>query len=138
MNFGNTKEIEELIIKIKDFFMTINDEEKKLNAKLIEKENIQIDLLHEIELAELNAIDFMKIAQRLKKNRHERRKVKDELAFINTLKGYTRKFTEKGIIAESEQLLKNIETYKKGLENRYYIPKVLDNLKCAKKELKER
>lgn len=134
MNFGNTKEIEELIIKVKDFFMTISDEEKKLNAELIEKENIQIDLLHEIELAELNAIDFMKVAQKLKKNRHERRKTKDELGFINTLKGYTRKFTEKGIIAESEQLLKNIETYKKGLENRYYIPKVLNNLKCAKKD----
>lgn len=134
MNYGDTKEVEELVTKIKDFFMTIGDTEKKLNAELIEKENIQIDLLHEIELAELNAIEFMKVAQKLKKNRHERRKVKDELAFINTLKGYTKKFTEKGIIAESEQLLKNIETYKKGLENRYYIPKVLSNLKCAKKD----
>lgn len=134
MKFENTKDIEEVIIKIKDFFMTIGEEEKKLNAELIEKENIQIDLLHEIELAELNAIDLMKVAQRIKKNRLERRKVKDELGLISTLKGYTKKFIEKGIIAESEQLLKNIETYKKGLENRYYIPKVLDNLKCARKD----
>lgn len=134
MNYGDTKEVEELITKIKDFFMTIGDTEKKLNTELIEKENIQIDLLHEIELAELNAIDLMKVAQRIKKNRLERRKVKDELAFISTLKGYTRKFTEKGIIAESEQLLKNIETYKNGLENRYYKPKVLENLKCVKKD----
>ena len=134
MEFKDTKEIEDLTKKIIDLFRTIDDKEKEANINLIEKENIQQDLLHEIELAELNAIEFMSIAKKIKKNRIERRLIKDELALIKTIKGYTRKFIEKGIIAESEQLLKNIDTYKKNLQNRSYVPKILENLKCAKKE----
>ena len=133
MEFKDTKEIEELTKNIIDLFKTIDDKEKEANINLIEKENIQQDLLHEIELAELNAIELMGVAKRIKKNRLERRLIKDELALIKTIKGYTRKFIEKGIIAESEQLLKNIDTYKKNLQNRCYIPKILENLKCTKK-----
>ena len=131
MEFKDTKEIEELTKNIIDLFKTIDDKEKEANINLIEKENIQQDLLHEIELAELNAIELMGVAKRIKKNRLERRLIKDELALIKTIKGYTRKFIEKGIIAESEQLLKNIDTYKKNLQNRCYVPKILENLLVA-------
>lgn len=133
MNCKSTKEVKELIGDIIDLFMNVGDTEKALMKEIEEKEDIQNDLLHELELAELNAIEQMAVSSRIKKNRKERRILKDQLAFVNTIKGYTRKFTEKGIIAESQQLLKNINSYEVMLNTRHYEPRILKDLKCSKK-----
>lgn len=37
------------------------------------------------------------------------------------------------ISAETSQVLKNIDTYKKNLETRAYKPRILENLKCVKR-----
>lgn len=133
MNFEDTKEAEEIFRKIHELIMSLAVEEKRLEKELQTQDDITQDLLHEIELADLNAIERTKVYGQLRKNRKDRRKIKDTIAFIETLKGYSRKFIEKGLLAETSQVLKNIDTYKKNLETRAYKPRILVNLKCVKR-----
>ncbi len=130
MRFESTDEAEKILAKLFDLIMSLSEEEKRLNKELKIQEDITQDLLHEIELANLNAIERMQIYNQLRKNRKERRKLKDILSFIGTLKGFERKFIEKGMLSETNQVLKNIEMYKSNLETRTYKHKVLENLKC--------
>ena len=133
MKFEDTKDIKMFVEEMQDFFNSLSDEEEKMNKELYKCNGIQDDLLHEIELADLNAIELMKVAKELKKNRLERRKIKNNLTLIGTLKPFNKRFIEKGILAETSQLIKNIDMYEKTLEERGYTPRVLENLKCAKK-----
>ena len=133
MKFENTKDIKMFIEEMLDFFNSLSDEEEHLNKELFRCNGIQDDLPHEIELADLNAIEIMKVAKDLKKNRLERRKIKNNLMLIGTLKLFNKRFVEKGILADATQLIKNIDMHEKALEERGYTPRVLDNLKCAKK-----
>ena len=135
MKFENTKDIKMFVEEIQDFFKSLSDEEENLNKELFRCNGIQDDLLHEIELADLNAIEIMKVAKDLKKNRLERRKIKNNLMLIGTLKPFNKRFIEKGILADTTQLIKNIEMHEKTLEQRKYTPRVLKNLKCAKEEV---
>ncbi len=132
MRFESTDEAEKILEKLYDLIMSLSEEEKRLDKELKVQEDITQDLLHEIELAKLSAIERMQVYNQLRKNRKERRKIKDNLNFIGTLKGFERKFIEKGMLAETNQVLKNIEMYKNNLETRTYTPKVLKNLKCTK------
>lgn len=132
MKFENTKEVKEILEIIYDMMMSLSVEEKNLEKELQIQEGIQEDLLHEIELAELNAIERTKVYCQLRKTRKERRKIKDSLKFIGTLKGYQRKFVEKGMLAETKQALKNIDMHNENLKSRIYKPRILENLKCIK------
>ena len=122
----------ELLENIKYFFYNIEEIEKKLNTDLRNKEYERDDLLHEIELSKLNAIEIMSTYKELEKILKERRILKDKISFINTLKPYVKKFVEKGICAETEIVVKNINTLKSNNEAREYTPRILKNLKCAK------
>ena len=132
MKFENTKEAKETLEKMYDIMMSIIPEEKRLEKELQIQDDITQDLLHEIELADLNAIERTRVYCQLRKNRKERRKIKDTLSFIGTLKGFHRKFVEKGMLAETNQVIKNIDTHNENLKTREYKAKVLENLKCAK------
>lgn len=132
MKFENTKDAKEVLEKVHDMMMSLSEEETKLEKELQIQEDIQQDLLHEIEISELNAIERMQIYSQLRKNRKERRKIKDTLGYIGTLKGFQRKFLEKGMLAETKQVLKNIDMHNENIETRGYKPRVLENLKCAK------
>lgn len=55
----------ELLENIKYFFYNIEEIEKKLNTDLRNKEYERDDLLHEIELSKLNAIEIMMKRQKL-------------------------------------------------------------------------
>ena len=109
----------ELLENIKYFFYNIEEIEKKLNIDLRNKEYERDDLLHEIELSKLNAIEIMAVYKKLE--------------LVSTIKPYTSKFITKGICAETDTTIKNIETLKRNQENRQYTPRVLQDLKCAKK-----
>ena len=135
MKFENTKDAKEVLEKVHDMMMSLSEEENKLEKELQIQEDIQQDLLHEIEMAELNAIERMQIYNQLRKNRKnrkERRIIKDTLGYIGTLKGFQRKFLEKGMLAETKQVLKNIDMHNENIKTRRYKPRVLENLKCAK------
>lgn len=127
----------DLLGNIRYFFLNIEETEKKLNTELYTKEGERDDLLHEIELSKLNAIEIMSTYKRLEKVLQERRNIKNKLDLINTVKPYASKFITKGICAETETTIRNIETLKSNQENRQYTPRVIKDLKCAKKKKEE-
>ena len=90
-------------------------------------------MLHEIELSDLNIGERASIYKKLKTVLQERRVIKDKIDLINTIKPYESKFITKGICAETDATIKNIETLRNNQENRKYTPRILKNLKCAKR-----
>jgi hypothetical protein len=137
MIIENMQQTIDLLNNIKDFFYNIEEIEKKLNTELYNKEGERDDLLHEIELSDLNIGERASTYKKLKKVLQERRIIKDKIELINTIKPYTSKFITKGICAETDATIKNIETLKSNQENRQYTPRVIKDLKCAKKKKEE-
>lgn len=134
MIIENMQQTIDLLNNIKDFFYNIEEIEKKLIAELYNKEGERDDLLHEIELSDLNIGERASTYKKLKMVLQERRIIKDKIELVNTIKPYTSKFITKGICAETDVTIKNIETLKSNQENRQYTPRVIKDLKCAKKK----
>lgn len=132
MQLDNMEEVKILMLEIENLFMNLDDKKKEIENAIEVKEAEQRDYLHELELAKLNGIEIMQVAKELIKTRKARRVLKDKLELINTIKGYTDKFINKGIIAETRQAIQNIDTLKSNHETREYTPRVVKNLKCAK------
>lgn len=122
---------EEFLIQMKNFFENIDDLKKTLEEQIKEREYARNDLLHELELANLNAVEMSKVAKELKEILKERRVFKDELAKVMTLKGFTDKYNNKLIVGDIINVLKNLKTLKSNNENRTYTPRRMTNLKCA-------
>lgn len=138
MQIDDMGETLKLLDNIRYFFKNIDDVDKKLQTALYNKELERDDLLHEVELSTLNAIERMKIYSRLEKTLQERRVIKDKIELINTLKPYTTKYIMKGILGETGITIQNVETLQRNHETRQYTPRILKDLKCAKrKETKE-
>lgn len=138
MQLDNMEEVKLLLLDIEDLFTNLDEYKKDLENQICKKEAEQEDYLHELELAKLNGIEIMKVSNALIKARKERRILKDKLELVKTIKGYTDKYITKGIVAETRQAISNIDTLKKNFETREYNPKVVKELKCArKKETKE-
>lgn len=97
----------ELLENIKYFFYNIEEIEKKLNIDLRNKEYERDDLLHEIELSKLNAIEIMAVYKKLEKVLQERRITKDR---IGNLKEFTpNNRSEVYIVAETLEYLEFVE-----------------------------
>ena len=64
----------------------------------------------------------------------ERRKYKDELAKVMTLKGFTDKYNNKLIVGDIMLALKNLRTLKSNNETRTYNPRRITNLKCTEEK----
>lgn len=122
---------EMFLTQMKQFFEGVDSLKQNLTEEVQKTDFITQDLLHELELGNLNAVEMMAIAKQLKEVRIERRKHKDELARVNTLKGFTDKYNNKLIVGDIVQLLKNLRTLENNKNTRTYNPKVLENLKCA-------
>lgn len=137
MQIDNMKDTLELLNNINYFFRNIDEIDKKLQSDLYNKEGERDDLLHEIELSKLNAIERMQTYSNLETVLKERRIIKDKMDLISTIKPYTTKYIMKGIFAETDTVIKNIKTLKSNQENRQYTPRVLKDLKCAKKKKEE-
>lgn len=133
MQLDNMEEVKRLLQDIENLFMNLDDYKKELESQISIKEAEQEDYLHELELGKLNGIEIMKVSNALIKTRKERRVLKDKLDLIKTLKGYVDEYIKKGIIAQTRQVITNIDTLKSNLESREYTPKVIKELKCAKK-----
>lgn len=122
---------EEFLIEMKSFFENIDKLKIDLENQIREIDLARNDLLHELELANLNAVEITKVATTLKKVLKERRKYKDELAKVMTLKGFTDKYNNKLIVGDIINVLKNLKILKQNTENRTYKPRRVENLKCA-------
>ena len=122
---------EEFLIQMKNFFEGIDKLKVDLEQDIHEKEMARNDLLHELELGNLNAVEMTQVAKALKEVLQERRKSKDELNKVMTLKGFTDKYNNKLITGDIIQVIKNLRTLKSNQENRVYKARVITNLKCA-------
>lgn len=125
---------EEFLIEMKNFFENIDTLKTDLENQVRETEFARNDLLHELELANLNAVEMMKVARTLKSVLKERRKYKDELAKVMTLKGFTDKYNNKLIVGDIILVLKNLRTLKSNNETRTYTPRRITNLKCTEEK----
>ena len=134
MQLDNIEEVKALLLDMENLFLNLENIKKELEDQINIKEAEQEDYLHELELAKLNGIEIMKVSNVLIKTRKDRRKLKDKLEVIKTLKGYTDKFINKGIISETRQAISNIDTLKSNQESREYTPRIVKDLKCAKKK----
>lgn len=134
MQLDNMEEVKKAIADFKSIFTSIYDVKKDLEDQLSIKDDETTDYLHELELGNLNAIEVMATAKRLINSRKERRIIKEKLELINTTKGFVDNYIVKGIVGELEQVEKNLDTLKRNQENRQYTPRILKDLKCAKKK----
>ncbi len=137
MKIDDIEESKILLLEMEELFESLDDVKKELETKIDLKGAEQEDYLHELELAKLNGREIIKVANALIKTRKERRQLKDKLELVNTLKGYTDKYITKGIIADTRQAISNIDTLKSNQETREYTPRVIKDLKCAKKKKEE-
>lgn len=130
-NKNNMSDEEEFLIKMKNFFENIDKLKKDLEGEISRVELERNDLLHELELGNLNAVELTKVAVVLRDVLKERRQYKDELAKVMTLKGFTDKYNNKLIIGDILQVLKNLKTLKQNKETRTYTPRVIKKMKCV-------
>ena len=122
---------EELLINMKNFFENIDKLKTDLEQEIKRVEMERNDMLHELELGNLNAVELTKVAVTLKDILKERRKYKDELTKVMTLKGFTDKYNNKLIVGDIVQVLKNLRTLEKNNAERQYNPRVIQDLKCV-------
>lgn len=122
---------EEFLISMKNFFENIDKLKADLEQEIKRVEMERNDMLHELELGNLNAIELTKVAVTLRDILKERRKYKDELAKVMTLKGFTDKYNNKLIVGDIIQVLKNLRTLEKNNAERQYNPRVIKDLKCV-------
>ncbi len=134
MQLDNMEEVKKVITDFKSIFTNIYDVKKELEDQLSIKDDETTDYLHELELGNLNAIEVMATAKKLIHSRKERRIIKEKLELIKTTKGFVDNYIVKGIVGDLEQVVENIDTLKRNQENRQYTPRILKDLKCAKKK----
>ena len=126
-------EVESLLKDMITLFEKIGNVQNNLEEEIRRTDSATQDLLHELELGNLDGVEMMKVAKQLKEIRQERRKYKDELAKVEKIKAFTDKYNRKFITNDIKLLLKDLKTLKYNNENREYTPRILENLKCAKK-----
>ena len=124
---------EEILKIMKDFFEGIDIEHSNLLQELSNKEAEQQDLLHELELNKLNAVEITKVAIDLKKVRKERRVIKNDIERVKTIKNFTDKYNNKFIVNEIKTLIKELYKLQKRQNNRQYEPRVLKDRKIGEK-----
>lgn len=102
--------IEDLLRQMLNFFQNIDKRMSELSVQQSKWDSIQDEFLHYIENHNMNAVKSCKIIKQLKYVRNERRKVKNEIDVIRSLKAtfvdkYNNKFIEKDLI----QAIKNLK-----------------------------
>lgn len=112
--------VEEVLKIILKFFQNIEERMKELSEQQSIYDTKQDEILHYVEIHNLNAAQSCKLIKELKKVRKERRAVKDEIGIITSIKDsfvdkYKNKFIERDVI----QALKNL----KEVETRQNNPK---------------
>ena len=108
--------------------------ESQLKSDEIRLNNEQQDLLHEIELSNLNAVELTQVATRLRKLRKDRRIVKDKLEYIRTLRTFTDKYNNNfKTYVDITNVKKQLEILEKEHATRIYKPRVLKDLKVSEK-----
>lgn len=124
---------EEILKIMKDFFEGIDIEHSNLLQELSNKEAEQQDLLHELKLNNLNAVEITKVAIDLKKVRKERRAIKNDIERVKIIKNFTDKYNNKFIVNEIKTLIKELYKLQKRQNNRQYETRILKDRKIGEK-----
>lgn len=124
-------EINDFLVDMKNFFENADDIKKSLEAHISEVELARNDLLHELELGNLNGAQQLKLTKKLKEVLIERRQYKDELQKVLIIKTFTDKYNNKLIVGDILRLIKSLKTVEYNQTTRKYTPRVVENLKCA-------
>lgn len=125
---------EEILKIMKSFFEGIEEEHSNLLQELTNKEAEQQDLLHELELNNLNAVEITKVAIDLKRVRKERRVIKNDIERVKMIKNFTDKYNNKFIGNEIKVLIKELYKLQKRQNNRQYEPRILKDRKIGEKD----
>lgn len=125
---------EEILKIMKSFFEEVEAEHSNLLQELANKEAEQQDLLHELELNNLNAVEITKVAIDLKRVRKERRTIKNDIERVKLIKNFTDKYNNKFITNEIKILIKELYKLQKRQNNRQYEPRILKNRKIGEKD----
>lgn len=125
---------EEILKIMKSFFEGIEEEHSNLLQELTNKEAEQQDLLHELELNNLNAVEITKVAIDLKRVRKERRIIKNDIERVKLIKSFTDKYNNRFITNEIKALIKELYKLQRKQENRKYEPRILKDRKIGEKD----
>ena len=122
--------IEDLLKYMHKFFTSIDEEIENISKELSNVDLEEQDILHYIENNNLNAGGYAKIGKLLKDVRLQRRKVKNDLDKLNTVRDnltrkYNNKFIEKDIIGAIKGI-ELVQNRKGKYKNRTNILKQLE------------
>ena len=123
--------VEEILKIMKSFLENTDIEHKELLEDLTEKEAEQQDLLHELELNNLNAVEISKVAVELRKVRKERRIIKNDIERIKLIKNFTDKLNNRFVGNDIKNLLKELYKLKDKQSRRKYEPRILKDRKIG-------
>lgn len=132
MNLRDEEKTGIFLNELENFFEILDKELKQIDIEIQNKELERDDLLHEIELGNLNAIELSRVSGRLRRTLQERRQLKNHREYVYTLKGFADKFITKGIIGDAKHLITNINNLNKARNERKYTPRILKDLKIGK------
>ena len=107
VTLDDMQEVLKFLNDIENFFKKFDDTNKKLQTDLYNKEGERDDLLHEVELSKLNAMERAKVYAQLEKVLKERRIIKDKIDLMSTIKSYCDEYIKK------RNLRRNKNSYKK-------------------------
>ena len=101
---------------------------EKLYTEYLQTEDKKTqDILHKIELEHLTRDERAKICNKLAEVRRQRREYKDVLETIKPLCDFLEDEKNLSVIRRLEGVLGEIRKKEKSLENRVYIPRVLED-----------
>lgn len=122
---------EDILEVLKQFIEGVDKEYNNLIEELRIKDLEQQDLLHELEISNLNASEMAKVAKRLKQTRLDRRTLKNDFERVKIIKHFTDKQIDRNLLGEVKTLLNELGSLKSRQENSKYKPRILKDLKCG-------
>lgn len=118
--------IERTAVFIRDCIRDIPERHKQNKDELEQIRKEELDLLHLIELTNMNASEGFKAYKELQKVLQRRRKLKDENELLTPLAETIRKF--KGNLAELDKIIGDIRRIEASQGNRMYKCRVRTDL----------
>lgn len=131
-------EVEDLLKYMHKFFTSIDQEINDILQELSNVDLEQQDILHYIENNNLNASGYAKVGKLLKEIRLKRRKIKNDLDKLSTIRDnltrkYNNKFIEKDIIGA----IKGIEAVEKREGKYNNKTNILDRLEAKDEQIQK-
>lgn len=131
-------EVEDLLKYMHKFFTSIDQEINDILQELSNVDLEQQDILHYIENNKLNASGYAKVGKLLKEIRLKRRKIKNDLDKLSTIRDnltrkYNNKFIEKDIIGA----IKGIEAVEKREGKYNNRTNILDRLEAKDEQIQK-